>query len=125
VTGQHGVVAQHDISANDAIVGDMYVGHEKTFLAHNGETAGLGGTIDGYMFPQRRARAYPHPRTSRMIEMQVLRVAADHGVGMHNNPVAKNGVAANDCACLQVAITAELRVAFDDRGGMNGGSHDF
>ena len=60
-----------------------------------------------------------------MIEMQVLRVAADDRVRVYTHPVAENGVAANDCACLQVTITAELGVAFDDRSGMNGGSHNF
>ena len=57
--------------------------------------------------------------------MQVLRIAADHRIRMHHDVVAENRIAAHHCAGLQVAVIAELRVVFDDRGGMNGGSQGF
>src|SRR5439155_153787 len=74
-----GVVDDDRAIAHGAIVGDVAHGHEEAPLADTGPTVGTRGAVDRDVLTDHGLRTDPHPGRRALLELQVLRFAAEDG----------------------------------------------
>ena len=115
---EHGVREDHPI-AERPVMGDMARGHQEAVAADRGRAVGLGGAIDRHVLPQDRPGADRDLARRCGIKGKVLRIAADHREGVHDDGLPENAVARDVGVGVDDAAGAERGARLDDRGRMN------
>src|SRR5258706_1566089 len=113
VPGQGGVVGEDDTAPQLAVVADVGVGHVDALPPHAGDAAALGGAaVDGAELAEDVAVADLQPDLLAL-ELQVLRIEADGGVGI--DPV----LATDASRAIDLGPGPDLRAVTDLDAGPN------
>jgi hypothetical protein len=134
VTGQRGGVGHNDVIANQAIVRDVSLGHQKAIVADLCQAASASGAaMDGDELPNARAAAYygscflsgelqilrrqanRHKRVDVRLVID-LRAAINHAMRINDDAFAEDYVVANYCVRSNLTACADLRARTDDCG---------
>jgi hypothetical protein len=100
-------------------VRDVTAGHQEAVRADGGRLAGLGRAVDGDMLADHGARPDTHARRRLGLEPEILGVAAEHCIGMHDHAVLEMTVTADERVRVNHAALTETGAFLDERGRMN------
>jgi hypothetical protein len=119
VSREHDVVREHNIVRDVAIVTHVGVRHEKTARANGRRLARVDGAVERAVFADHRVGTDHDLAAGRGIELQVLRIPADHGERMDDDTVAEDRVPGDQRVGVNDAAGAQCRARFDYGRGVN------
>jgi hypothetical protein len=90
---EHGTLRNDDIGFHRAVVSHVTGGHDEAAFAHAGFPARLCASVHGAVFTQNRTVSNVRGGMYGSVEMQILRVPADHCAWSHNNVPPQSRVA--------------------------------
>ena len=110
------------MAANDAIMGDMSLGHEQIVASDAGNPAALDRSpAHRDTFAKYIAIAYVEAGSLASI-LQILRVSADAAKGMKDVRAAQTGRAVYDSMGVKNTILTQFHIVGDNRIGSNANS---
>ena len=112
-------VGDHDVVADDGVVGDVRARHEEAVGADHRAVALVHGAVDGRVLVDDRARPDRGARHDRGVKAEHLRIARDDGIRVDDDPLAQDGARPDDGPGMDDAALAELCARLNDGGGVD------
>src|ERR1700679_2527307 len=110
---QYGVRDHHALS-DPAVVRDVTSSHEEAVRAHPGRLSGLGRAVDGDVLADHGASPDMYPRRGLRLEAEVLRIAAEHRIRVHDHAVLEMAVAPDEGMRMNHAPLSETGTVLDE-----------
>lgn len=123
MAGEERGVGDGDVVANYTIMADMGAGHQVAMVSDLRKAALLGRSMDRHRLSDGDAVSDPYATGSGRMKGQVLRQAADNGMGIHLTALAENRTRPDDGMRGDYTVRPDLHSIFDDgvRANSDGG----